>query len=121
MIGVFLGNKMVFVITDQALIALLVWTVFAFLGLKMFYNFYQNVNLYDDFIHFTSGIVFAMILVPNFSIPLVLLINFIMALTWEWFQVESLSQIRWIQVGYKEGKFDILLHMAGTILFLIFI
>lgn len=99
-----------------------IFLAIAYLGLARALNLYRKVKPFDKAVHLFFGIVMTMFLLDNGYLLLpILLWNLGSAIAWEIFQIKVKERVGFKKVGFPDGYFDIIFHMVGTIIYLIFV
>jgi|TARA_Y100000296_G_scaffold57658_1_gene66283 hypothetical protein len=113
---------MVLEITYQTGILAGIFLFKSYLGLDRAYGWYFKVKYFDKYIHFLSGIVIAVFMFDNnYSIQSIILVNLVIGILWELFQLAIKTRVGFKKVGFPDGYGDIIAHMVGTFAYLLYI
>lgn len=98
-----------------------IFLAIAYLALARMFNLYRKYRYIDKAVHAFFGVVVAMFMIDNnYSIFIIILINLISAVVWEWFQILVKKRVGFKKVGFPDGYGDIIWHMIGTLGYLIY-
>lgn len=114
-------KEMNFIYTQEFVILAAIWVSLAYLGTDIGRAWYR-IKYFDKLIHFLGGLAITSFLYSNsFSIQNIFLLNIVLGLLFEYFQIFSSKIIKVKGFGFPEGFADVAFQLLGTFSYLKFI
>jgi divalent metal cation (Fe/Co/Zn/Cd) transporter len=96
------------------------WLLLGLLGIPSLMDWYQ-IKHYDKLVHLLAGVAITSYLIYlGWKVQPIIVFNIVVAIVWEFVQILTKDTFGLVDVGFPDGYYDIIIHIIGTIGYLLF-